>query len=82
MLQNSILPSSYSFSSLIKACTLLTDSFAGKTIHGHVWKYGFDSHVFVQTTLVEFYSRIGHLCDARKVFVEMSERETFMLGRR
>ncbi|KAK2414097.1 putative pentatricopeptide repeat-containing protein [Trifolium repens] len=77
MLQNGVVPSSYSFSSLIKACTLLTDSFAGKTIHGHVWKYGFDSHVFVQTTLVEFYSSIGHLCDARKVFDGMSERDVY-----
>ncbi|CAJ2670140.1 unnamed protein product [Trifolium pratense] len=77
MLQNGIVPSSYSFSSLIKACTLLTDSVAGKTIHGHVWKNGFDSHLFVQTTLVEFYSSIGHLCHARKVFDEMSERDVY-----
>jgi pentatricopeptide repeat protein len=56
---------------------LLTDSVAGKTIHGHVWKNGFDSHVFVQTTLVEFYSSLGHLCDARKVFDEMFDRDVY-----
>ena len=51
------MPTSYSFSSLIKACTWLMDSAFGKGVHGHNWKHGFDSQVFVQTTtLVEFYS--------------------------
>jgi len=77
MLRNCVLPSSYSFSSLVKACTLLTDSVNGKILHGHVWKYGFDSHVFVQTTLVEFYSSLGYVCDAKKVFDEMSERDVY-----
>ncbi|RHN45812.1 putative tetratricopeptide-like helical domain-containing protein [Medicago truncatula] len=77
MLRSSVIPSSYSFSSLIKACTLLTDAVNGKTLHGHVWKYGFDSHVFVQTTLVEFYSSLGYVCDARKVFDEMSARDVY-----
>lgn len=77
MLQNGVVPSSYSFSSLIKACTLLTDHVNGKTLHGHVWKNGFSTHVFVQTTLVEFYSNLGQVCDSRKVFDEMSERDVY-----
>ncbi|XP_057437085.1 pentatricopeptide repeat-containing protein At1g06143-like [Lotus japonicus] len=77
MLRNGVVPTSYSFSSLVKACTLLMDSAAGKTVHGHVWKRGFDAHVFVQTTLVEFYSMLGLAGDARKVFDEMPERDAF-----
>lgn len=77
MLRNNIIPTSYSFSSLIKACTLLMDSAFGKAVHGHVWKHGFDSHVFVQTTLVEFYSTLGDIGDSRKVFDGMPERDVF-----
>ncbi|RDX78559.1 Pentatricopeptide repeat-containing protein, partial [Mucuna pruriens] len=77
MLRNNILPTSYSFSSLIKACTLLMDLAFGKAVHGHIWKYGFDSHVFVQTTLVEFYSTLGDVGDPRRVFDDMPERDVF-----
>ncbi|CAK8541425.1 unnamed protein product [Lathyrus sativus] len=77
MHRNGVVPSSYSFSSLIKACTLLTDSVNGKALHGHVWKNGFHSHVFVQTTLVELYSSLGNVPDSRKVFDEMSERDDY-----
>nr|KYP72543.1 Pentatricopeptide repeat-containing protein At1g06145 family [Cajanus cajan] len=77
MLRNNVMPTSYSFSSLIKACTLLEDSGFGKAVHGHIWKYGFDSHVFVQTTLVEFYSTLGEVGSSRKVFDDMPERDVF-----
>ena len=60
------MPTSYSFSSLIKACTWLMDSAFGKGVHGHNWKHGFDSQVFVQTTtLVEFYSTLGDVGGSR-----------------
>ncbi|KAK7395444.1 hypothetical protein VNO78_16002 [Psophocarpus tetragonolobus] len=77
MLRNNVMPTSYSFSSLIKACTLLRDSAFGKAVHGHVWKCGFHSHVFVQTTLVEFYSTLGDVGGSRRVFDDMSERDAF-----
>ncbi|TKY66153.1 Pentatricopeptide repeat-containing protein [Spatholobus suberectus] len=77
MLRNSVMPTSYSFSSLMKACTLLVDSAFGKAVHGHIWKYGFDSHLFVQTTLVEFYSTLGDVGGSRRVFDDMPERDVF-----
>ncbi|KAL9303468.1 hypothetical protein ACSQ67_020731 [Phaseolus vulgaris] len=77
MLRNNVMPNSYSFSSLIKACTLLMDSAFGKAVHGHIWKNGFDSHMFVQTTLVEFYSTLGDVSGSRRVFDDMPERDVF-----
>ncbi|KAG2381245.1 Pentatricopeptide repeat-containing protein [Vigna angularis] len=77
MLRNNVMPNSYSFSSLVKACTLLMDSVFGKAVHGHIWKYGFDSHMFVQTTLVEFYSTLGDVSSSRRVFDDMLERDVF-----
>lgn len=77
MLRNNVMPNSYSFSSLVKSCTLLRDSVFGKAVHGHIWKYGFDSHMFVQTTLVEFYSTLGDVSSSRRVFDDMLERDVF-----
>ncbi|KAK7293141.1 hypothetical protein RJT34_16002 [Clitoria ternatea] len=77
MLRNNVMPTSYSFSSLVKACTLLMDSAFGKAVHAHVWKHGFGSNVFVHTTLVEFYSTLGDVGDSRKVFDDMPERDVF-----
>ncbi|KAI4354344.1 hypothetical protein L6164_003214 [Bauhinia variegata] len=77
MLRDDFLPTSYTFSSLIKACTLLMDSSSGKAIHSHVWKHGFELHVFVQTALVEYYSSLGDIDDSKMVFDNMHERDVF-----
>ncbi|KDP26556.1 hypothetical protein JCGZ_17714 [Jatropha curcas] len=72
-----ILPSSYTFSSLVKACSLASEVRFGEVVHGHIWRNGFESHVFVQTSLVEFYSRMGRIQESVKVFDEMPQRDAF-----
>ncbi|KAK7309875.1 hypothetical protein RJT34_06961 [Clitoria ternatea] len=77
MLRNNVMPTSYSFLSLVKACTLLMDSVFGKAAHAPIWKHTFASNVFVQTALVEFYSTLGDEGNSRKVFDDMPERDVF-----
>ncbi|KAL5796554.1 hypothetical protein ACOSQ2_001374 [Xanthoceras sorbifolium] len=77
MLRATVLPTSYTFSSLIKACTLSSGISVGKAVHGHIWKYGFDPHVFVQTALIDFYSNLNEISNSRRVFDEMPERDVF-----
>ncbi|XP_022134008.1 pentatricopeptide repeat-containing protein At1g06143 [Momordica charantia] len=77
MLESKVFPTSYTFSSLVKACTSLCAVELGRIIHGHIWKNGLESHVFVQTALIDFYSNLGKLCESRKVFDEMCERDAF-----
>ncbi|KAK4847487.1 hypothetical protein QYF36_002437 [Acer negundo] len=77
MLRANVFPTSYTFSSLIKACTLMLGISVGKTVHGHIWKYGFDSHVFVQTALIDFYSNLNKISESRRVFDEMRQRDVF-----
>ncbi|EEF30017.1 basic helix-loop-helix-containing protein, putative [Ricinus communis] len=77
MLRSKILPSSYTFSSLIKACGLASEVKFGEVVHGHVWRHGLESHVFVQTALVDFYSTVGRIIESKKVFDEMPERDIF-----
>ncbi|KAL6217512.1 hypothetical protein ACLB2K_010729 [Fragaria x ananassa] len=77
MLRNRVFPTSYTYPSLIKACASVSVMGFGEGVHGRVWKTGFDSHVYVQTALIDLYSKLGRVGDARKVFDEMPERDGF-----
>ncbi|ESQ50606.1 hypothetical protein EUTSA_v10022616mg [Eutrema salsugineum] len=75
MLRYSVSPSSYTYSSLVKACAF--DSVFGELVQAHIWKFGFCFHVQITTTLIWFYSALGRIREARKVFDEMPERDGF-----
>ncbi|XP_057964559.1 pentatricopeptide repeat-containing protein At1g06143 [Malania oleifera] len=77
MLRARVLPSSFTFSSVVKACALVSALGFGKSIHGQIWKIGFASHVFVQTALIDYYSNLGKILESRRVFGEMPERDVF-----
>ncbi|CAN6438826.1 unnamed protein product [Victoria cruziana] len=76
MLKFGVRPTSFTFASVIKACSQSSSLRLGEEIHGHVFKEGFGSEVFVQTTLVDFYSSSGEIDRARKVFDEMTLRDS------
>lgn len=77
MMRANVSPTSYTFPSLIRACTLLFTLGFGEAVHCHIWKNGFDSHVYVQTAMVDFYSKLCRINESRKVFDEMPERDAF-----
>ncbi|CAN6475812.1 unnamed protein product [Victoria cruziana] len=59
---------------LLKACAALPSGSFGKTIHGDVFKSGTRCDLYIQTALVDMYSKCKFLGDAKKVFDEMSQR--------
>jgi pentatricopeptide repeat protein len=61
-------PKKTTFISAIKACSNLLLIHHGKSIHGHVLKIGLGSDRFVGSSIISFYSSIGHLNHAHKVF--------------
>lgn len=67
-------PDSYTFPSLIKACTGEDKIREGKAIHGSVVRHGVEGDVFVSTSLVDLYGKCREIECARKVFNGMSER--------
>ncbi|XP_059318059.1 pentatricopeptide repeat-containing protein At1g06143 [Lycium ferocissimum] len=77
MLKTQNIPTSYTFSSVIKGCTLVCGLRLGECVHGQIWKYGFESHVFVQTGIIDFYANLGRVDLARLVFDEMPQRDNF-----
>ncbi|KAL4574858.1 hypothetical protein LXL04_021698 [Taraxacum kok-saghyz] len=76
MLLNSIVPDCITLPFLMKECTTRPDFISGQTIHAHSIKFGFADDVYVGNSMINFYSACGVLTCARKVFDEMSKRDT------
>ncbi|XP_062115995.1 pentatricopeptide repeat-containing protein At4g22760 [Humulus lupulus] len=74
MLRLGLCPSSFAISSSLKACAKIGHRLGGYSIHSHVYKYGFCGSVYVETAVLDFYSKLGDMECARKVFDEMPER--------
>ncbi|MED6182271.1 hypothetical protein PIB30_027112 [Stylosanthes scabra] len=74
MQRNGLSPTSHAISSALKSCAKVQDELHGVSIHGQVHVLGFDACVYVQTALLDLYSKIGDVGTARKLFDEMSDR--------
>ncbi|KAJ1389793.1 Tetratricopeptide-like helical domain superfamily [Sesbania bispinosa] len=68
------LPDHYTYPSVIKACSSMCKALEGKSVHGSALRCGLEEDVFVGTSLIDMYGKCGEICDARKVFDRMSER--------
>ncbi|XP_010440872.1 PREDICTED: putative pentatricopeptide repeat-containing protein At5g37570 isoform X2 [Camelina sativa] len=70
-------PDKYTFPLVMKVCSCNGQVRVGSTVHGLVLRIGFDKDVVVATSFVDFYGKCKDLGSARKVFVEMPERNAF-----
>ncbi|XP_024931389.3 pentatricopeptide repeat-containing protein At1g20230 isoform X1 [Ziziphus jujuba] len=75
MLTHGILPDSYLFPSVVKACAGLPSLKAGRQLHGIISVSGFSSDAFVQASLLHMYLKCGHLREAHKLFDGLSQRD-------
>ncbi|KAK2354722.1 pentatricopeptide repeat-containing protein, mitochondrial [Trifolium repens] len=78
MLSSSISPDSFTFPFLLKSCANLLISSTpqlGFQVHCHVVRNGFDSDVFVNNALLNFYCVFGDVDNAYKVFEESPVRD-------
>lgn len=64
-------PNTFAVSSALKACARILYRSGGTSIHAQVYKYGFCNAVYVQTALVDFYSKVGNMDFAHNIFSEM-----------
>ncbi|CAN4076138.1 unnamed protein product [Withania somnifera] len=73
---SNITPNSFTFTFLLRCFESFDALQAGRVVHSHILKLGFESSVFAKNTLMDFYAKCGgNLGSARKVFDEMSERD-------
>ncbi|XP_068664031.1 pentatricopeptide repeat-containing protein At2g02980, chloroplastic-like [Aristolochia californica] len=71
-------PNSFTLAFVLKACAIVMAAREGTQIHSHVFKYRLDSSPFVQTALLNFYSKCEEISVARKVFDEITEKNIIM----
>eukprot|EP01018_Ginkgo_biloba_P011802 Gb_29543 [translate_table: standard] len=67
-------PDNFTFPFVLKACAILSAFQEGKEIHDHILRSGFESDMFVETALVNMYSKCGILEIAHQLFDKMSKR--------
>ncbi|XP_073291463.1 pentatricopeptide repeat-containing protein At3g47530 [Primulina huaijiensis] len=60
----------------VKCCVKIGSLSNGLQIHARIWKDGYKSDGLLLTTLVDFYSCLGKGGDARKLFDEMTRKDT------
>ncbi|KDO37695.1 hypothetical protein CISIN_1g039757mg, partial [Citrus sinensis] len=65
---------SFTYSFLIRTCVTLSYPNLGTQLHAVISKVGFQSHVYVNTALVNMYVSLGFLKDSSKLFDELPER--------
>ncbi|XP_057868158.2 putative pentatricopeptide repeat-containing protein At3g47840 [Cryptomeria japonica] len=68
-------PNPFIISSLLRACTDMSDFEQGECLHASAIKMGFEANVFVGNSLATMYPKIGRIKDAKKLFDEMWERD-------
>ncbi|XP_047324461.1 pentatricopeptide repeat-containing protein At4g39530 [Impatiens glandulifera] len=64
-------PNEFILASILRACTQMGVPSKGKLLHSLVTKVGLSQDVYVGTALVDFYSKIGRMEDARTMFSDM-----------
>uniref|UniRef100_A0ACD5VRP1 Uncharacterized protein n=1 Tax=Avena sativa TaxID=4498 RepID=A0ACD5VRP1_AVESA len=70
------LPNETTFSSILYACTSINEQEIGKTVHAKSIKHNLNTTVFVNTSLVDFYTKCVGRRDARQVLEEMHNKST------
>ncbi|KAK7284820.1 hypothetical protein RJT34_19573 [Clitoria ternatea] len=74
MKEHGPLPDSYTYPSVIKACSNSCRILEGQSIHGSAVKCGVEQDIYVGTSLIDMYGKCREIGDARKVFDGMSQR--------
>ncbi|KAL9231141.1 hypothetical protein vseg_006399 [Gypsophila vaccaria] len=73
--RSGIRPDSYSFSSVLAACGLLSLLRLGMLIHSMVVVYGFDSSVVVMNCLIDMYGKSGFVEGSIRVFDGLLDKD-------
>lgn len=76
MEEEGIEPDEYTFPRVLKACAGIGSIRHGEAVHRHLVRSGFGNDAFVLNALVDMYSKCGDIQKARKVFDNMTSRDS------
>ncbi|KAJ0986038.1 hypothetical protein J5N97_004394 [Dioscorea zingiberensis] len=68
-------PDSFTLVRVLTACSQLGDLRTGQWIHQYIEDRGMDKNVFVDTSLIDMYTKCGNMESARRVFDLMAEKD-------
>ncbi|KAJ7516340.1 hypothetical protein O6H91_22G054600 [Diphasiastrum complanatum] len=75
---------SLAYIDLLQECCRWKSLAEGKQVHDHILESGYESNIYIASTLVSMYAKCGSLKDARQVFDRMRKRDvvcwTAMIG--
>lgn len=74
MVMEGITPDKFTFPFVLSGCAKGFGFVEGVQVHGWIVKLGLAEDVFIQNSLIHFYSECGEVDKGRKVFDEMSSR--------
>ncbi|XP_042494586.1 pentatricopeptide repeat-containing protein At1g08070, chloroplastic-like [Macadamia integrifolia] len=75
MVREDIFPDNKTFTVVLRACTAIASASVGEGFHCQILKMGFEFDLFLQTGLLDFYAKVGDLSSAKRLFVEMPDRD-------
>eukprot|EP01018_Ginkgo_biloba_P025976 Gb_06693 [translate_table: standard] len=67
-------PDNFTFAFALKACAGLSALHEGREIHYHIMRAGFESDIYVETALIDMYTKCNSVENARQVFDKMAQR--------
>ncbi|CAA2974872.1 pentatricopeptide repeat-containing At2g33680 [Olea europaea subsp. europaea] len=76
MLQHHTLPNSHTFAGILSSAAMLEDSMIAQQAHSFVLKLVDSYDVFVYSSLLNVYCKLGDLISGQKVFDEMAEKNS------
>ncbi|CAN6689363.1 unnamed protein product [Malus baccata var. baccata] len=71
-----ILPTQFTYATVLSCCTKLSSSFQGKQVHAQMTKDGYMNDVFVGSALIDMYCKCGDVDEARNFFDTMPSKNT------
>ncbi|VFQ80341.1 unnamed protein product [Cuscuta campestris] len=74
MRDQNVVPNSHTFSGIFSSASYLGDTFVGQQAHCLAMKLCVFDDVFVGSSLMNMYCKIGHISDAHRVFDEMPDK--------
>ncbi|KAG9458964.1 hypothetical protein H6P81_003472 [Aristolochia fimbriata] len=76
MLERDVRPDNFTFPFVLKGCSHLFALKEGMQIHGQVFKFGFQSDIYVQNSLINVYGRCGEIKLSCAVFDQVEVKSS------
>ncbi|MQM02163.1 hypothetical protein Taro_034925 [Colocasia esculenta] len=71
---DNVMPDVFSFATTISACSSVQRFEVGKQLHCLALKFGLELSIYVGSSLIDFYAKLGNMESAKKAFIQMPEK--------